>query len=213
MEDTRVKLLQTAAKLFAKYGYAGTSIRQLSQEAEVNVSAVCYYFKDKEGLYLATLQHLVTSTFKEMGDLEDYIASKDTASEQDWLEGLHKLLDKLLDLNFARKNTLFERIVAHTELGGSDELLSLLHKYVSPFITTLHTMLAHLTNVKQNSTEMFLLTHSVFSQVHFTALHRFSLLESLQIKDFSPEVREEIKRLVWKNTLGILNSYKKGNNQ
>ncbi len=38
-------------KLFAKHGYARTSTRQIAKEAQVNISAIAYYFGDKAGLY------------------------------------------------------------------------------------------------------------------------------------------------------------------
>lgn len=50
----REKILYTALKLFAEQGLARTSIRQIAKAAEVNVSAISYYFGDKNGLYRAT---------------------------------------------------------------------------------------------------------------------------------------------------------------
>ena len=47
------RLLSAALQLFAEKGFANTSIRDLAQKAQVNVSAVSYYFKDKVGLYKA----------------------------------------------------------------------------------------------------------------------------------------------------------------
>ena len=42
--------------MFAERGVAATSIRELAQEAGVNVAAVNYHFGDKETLYLETLR-------------------------------------------------------------------------------------------------------------------------------------------------------------
>lgn len=42
-----------ALHLFATQGYAKTSIRQICAAADVNISAISYYFKDKAGLYRA----------------------------------------------------------------------------------------------------------------------------------------------------------------
>lgn len=47
------RLLSAALQLFAEKGFSNTSIRDLAQKAQVNVSAVSYYFKDKVGLYKA----------------------------------------------------------------------------------------------------------------------------------------------------------------
>jgi AcrR family transcriptional regulator len=49
----RDKVLLTALKLFSEQGYERTTIRQIAKFAEVNISAISYYFGDKNGLYKA----------------------------------------------------------------------------------------------------------------------------------------------------------------
>jgi TetR/AcrR family transcriptional regulator, regulator of cefoperazone and chloramphenicol sensitivity len=49
--EARQKILLCALKLFAEKGYAKTSVRQIAQAAQANVSAISYYFTDKAGLY------------------------------------------------------------------------------------------------------------------------------------------------------------------
>lgn len=48
--DTRQRILSTAERLFATHGFAGTSLRTLTQEAGVNLAAVNYHFRSKERL-------------------------------------------------------------------------------------------------------------------------------------------------------------------
>ena len=47
----RERLLGEAVRLFAEQGFARTSTRTIAQAAGVNISAISYYFGDKEGLY------------------------------------------------------------------------------------------------------------------------------------------------------------------
>lgn len=49
------KILIAAEKVFANYGYDGATLRQITNEAGVNLAAVNYYFEDKESLYLAVI--------------------------------------------------------------------------------------------------------------------------------------------------------------
>lgn len=51
--DAKVKIINTALKLFAEQGYTRTSTRDIARMADVNLSAIKYYFDDKEGLYKA----------------------------------------------------------------------------------------------------------------------------------------------------------------
>lgn len=46
----QLKIIEVAEKLFAEKGFSGTSIRDISQEADVNVSMISYYFGSKEKL-------------------------------------------------------------------------------------------------------------------------------------------------------------------
>jgi AcrR family transcriptional regulator len=48
---TRLKILTAAESLFAKHGYFGVSLRQITVEAKVNLAAVNYHYYDKESLY------------------------------------------------------------------------------------------------------------------------------------------------------------------
>lgn len=55
-DSRRQALMNAAIKLFAQNGFDGVSVREIADEAKVNVSLVNYYFSGKEGLYKACLQ-------------------------------------------------------------------------------------------------------------------------------------------------------------
>src|SRR4051794_17375213 len=54
--DSREALLQAAKVIFARKGYDGATVKDLAEEAGVNVSLVSYYFQGKEGLFRACLE-------------------------------------------------------------------------------------------------------------------------------------------------------------
>lgn len=53
--QARERLLAEALRLFSEHGFAKTSTRAIAQAAGVNISAISYYFGDKEGLYRTAL--------------------------------------------------------------------------------------------------------------------------------------------------------------
>lgn len=55
-KDTKEKILSIANDLFAEKGFNGTSIREISKLADVNLSSVNYHFKNKENLYAQVFQ-------------------------------------------------------------------------------------------------------------------------------------------------------------
>jgi AcrR family transcriptional regulator len=48
--NTKDRILGAAEELFAQFGFAGTSLRQVTSRADVNIAAVNYHFGSKENL-------------------------------------------------------------------------------------------------------------------------------------------------------------------
>ncbi len=53
--EKQIKILEIAEKLFAENGFDGTSIRQISKKADINIAMISYYFGSKEKLLEALL--------------------------------------------------------------------------------------------------------------------------------------------------------------
>ncbi len=56
-KSTKDKILEAANVLFAKNGFGGTSIRDIASEANVNLAAINYHFRNKENLYLKVFNY------------------------------------------------------------------------------------------------------------------------------------------------------------
>ncbi|WP_456443810.1 TetR/AcrR family transcriptional regulator [Caldithrix abyssi] len=83
-EDTRNRIFQAAAELFANYGFERVSIRQICEAVGVQKPTLYYYFKDKETLILEMIrftQQIVQTVRK------DYVDCK-----KDFLEKIRGLL-------------------------------------------------------------------------------------------------------------------------
>ncbi|HKY88129.1 MAG TPA: TetR family transcriptional regulator, partial [Pseudorhodoplanes sp.] len=48
--STKERILSAAESLFAQFGFTGTSLRQVTSRADVNLAAVNYHFGSKENL-------------------------------------------------------------------------------------------------------------------------------------------------------------------
>jgi len=55
--ETRIRILEAAATIFAEHGFAATTIRQICSKAQVNLAAVNYHFGGKDGLYRETIRY------------------------------------------------------------------------------------------------------------------------------------------------------------
>ena len=56
-DQTKARILKAAITVFARDGYAGGRIEQISKEAESNDRMIYYYFASKENLFLHVLEH------------------------------------------------------------------------------------------------------------------------------------------------------------
>ncbi|MDE3083784.1 MAG: TetR/AcrR family transcriptional regulator [Verrucomicrobiota bacterium] len=68
---THDQILRAAEHIFADHGFDRTSLREITQTAQVNLAAVNYHFGNKEGLYRAIFQkHLSAINEWRMRELE-----------------------------------------------------------------------------------------------------------------------------------------------
>src|SRR5258708_2370723 len=58
-EATLLSILNAAESLFAKHGYDGATLRQVTRKAHVNLAAVNYHYGDKESLYAAVIRRRI----------------------------------------------------------------------------------------------------------------------------------------------------------
>lgn len=68
---TKERIERVATRQFARYGFDGTSIRQIVAEARVTKPVLYYYFKDKRGLYLSLLEGAVAPLCDEVERIAD----------------------------------------------------------------------------------------------------------------------------------------------
>lgn len=92
LNEKQIQILQVAEKLFAEKGFDGTSIRNISKDAGINIAMVSYYFGSKEKMLEALI-------FSRTSDLKMQLES----IRNEAVEPMQKL-DKLLDLYIARVN-------------------------------------------------------------------------------------------------------------
>ena len=83
--EKQIKILEIAEKLFAENGYDGTSIRQISKEAGINIAMISYYFGSKEKLLEALLLYRTGDFNMEL----EFVVSK----EQDLLKTVEDIVE------------------------------------------------------------------------------------------------------------------------
>ena len=60
-QETRARVLNAAARLFAERGFARVTVRDICRKAGANIAAVNYHFGGKHGLYTAVMQSAIAA--------------------------------------------------------------------------------------------------------------------------------------------------------
>lgn len=213
MKDTRLKLLRTSARIFARKGYSGTSVRDIVFAAHINVSAITYYFGGKRELFFETLRYLIAQHHKSVWGNKTPLPTPEQVSGYTYeqaLDLLHHIFDKLLDNNLSRKTLPLERIFTQVELESAP-VRKMMLEYMAPFHELPYKLLVKLTELPENSPELLCVTHSIFGQILLSESHRLGIEHKLGIgKNYPPRLRQTIKQTLWAHTLAILNLYQKG---
>ncbi|MDX1569563.1 MAG: TetR family transcriptional regulator [Xanthomonadales bacterium] len=72
-QTTKDRILKAAENLFAESGFSGTSLRQLTQEANVNLAAVNYHFGSKENLILEVFRRHLDGLYRRREEALDEV--------------------------------------------------------------------------------------------------------------------------------------------
>jgi Transcriptional regulator len=81
-EDTSLKILNAAFECLSTNGYANVSMRNIADEADVALSQLAYYYKNKENLFSEVIKMMmdqylneIEATIKSTSDEKDKLAS------------------------------------------------------------------------------------------------------------------------------------------
>lgn len=118
--STKERILSAAETLFAQFGFAGTSLRQVTSRADVNLAAVNYHFGSKE--------NLVTEVFRrrmdEMSQARlDALAVARSQSEHRLEAVLAAFIEPALALTLDRQGgSAFVRVLARAYAEKNERL-------------------------------------------------------------------------------------------
>ncbi|CAJ60083.1 MULTISPECIES: TetR/AcrR family transcriptional regulator [Frankia] len=113
--DTRSRILAAAVSLFGEQGYAGTSVRDISERLGVTKAALYYHFPSKETILDALLEPFVS----ELGRLVELVHQSPAPSAR-------VLLERMVDIMAGPGGVLLAFVndpsVIHRKIGKSDML-------------------------------------------------------------------------------------------
>jgi len=132
--ETRTRILDAAEALFMQHGFEGTSMRQLTAEAEVNLAAVNYHFGSKDALIEAVfrrrLDPMNTERLGALEQLERDAAGQPLAAEAIIRAFLGASLRMIEDARGGGRN--FIRLLGRTYTDPTKQIRALIGQLYAP---------------------------------------------------------------------------------
>lgn len=105
--DKREKIILSATELFSTQGFEGTSVREIANDADVNVAMINYYFGSKEKLFESVVEYRAAFL---KGVFQDLISNNKLSP----IEKIDIIIDHTIDRKFS--NSKFHHLL-HRELS------------------------------------------------------------------------------------------------
>jgi DNA-binding transcriptional regulator YbjK len=196
--EKKIRLIEVAEMLFAKNGYAETSIRDIAKHADVNSAMISYYFGSKEKLIEAIFIFRTT-------DLSKFFKSVD-ANSKDYFESVIVLINLYVDKVFEQQN--FYRLLFQIQAIEKDYLLLDYFNHIR--YSNYQTLENYFSLGKKNgqfktdfditflvSTMVGTINHMFFNQNHYKKINKYETSnDSDFINFYKSKMKAHIEQLV-----------------
>jgi AcrR family transcriptional regulator len=204
--QTRKKIILAASALFGSKGHAGTSIREIALQADVNIAAINYHFQSKANLFLEVFRyqfHVLALGIQEIAKELDY----STSADQVIVEFIQHTFSFYLQKKEAMYLTL-KVILTEDVSFPKEELQAIFGECGPPGGTELMKILKTAYPAATNEWSLWAVRTLLSLTCHMAMIHNSQTLaekikESLSLGEMPPE--ESLKH----TTLAILQSLKK----
>ena len=210
-EETRARIVAAALKLFGERGFAGASTRDIAGSAAVNAPALQYYFENKEGVYLACVDHIATRVWEYMSEVvaraERALASE--ADEDALIEAFCAIQAQTAEFMFTTQDASDWRLfMARLQAGGGPTAgFQMMFQRVTRRISGVMTgIVGRLLGLPPDDDETVIRTMALSGQLTIFQVYRRSALHSLEWDSVDAERLDLLKRIIRHQTEALLRS-------
>lgn len=207
---SKVKILQTAYRLFGERSLEDVSIRELAKEANVNISSIHYYYGSKEELYLAVVN---TITLMMSNKANEFMSAFKTAQKDAvvsdafyiyWLKHLVEMIASLI-IGRLRENNYLHRIIIREQMTPSKGFELLYQQGLEPVLSILDDFIAHISKQEPSSPEVRARTHTLLGQIVIFSVQQITVTQRMPfLKEEEAPNMEIIIRTILENVEYIL---------
>ena len=210
----RKKLVEAGLKIFSEVGYESASTRNLATAAGVNIAAIPYYFRSKEGLYLAVIDYIIGYYLENLGEglaqIKQALKNKKTTHAE-----CRALLDEYMRmlisfvLRESAEHSQISHICIREQLDPTSAFTRLYEGFMRDMQETLDALVAAILDMDARSSEVKLIAKTLLGQVAIFKSSRTIVLHSMGWKNYGEKRMAEIERIVMFNVNAIMQAYQK----
>jgi TetR/AcrR family transcriptional regulator, regulator of cefoperazone and chloramphenicol sensitivity len=210
-EETRARIVTAALKLFGERGFEGASTRDIATSAGVNAPALQYYFDNKEGVYLACIDHIVSRVWEYMSEVVDRAERvlADDADDEALIEAFCAIQAQLAEFMFTSQDSNDWRLfMARQQAGmGPTAGFQIVYRCVSKRISTVTAaIVGRLLGRPAGDEETLIRTLALNGQLLVFQVARRSALATLNWDAIDADRLALLKRVIREQTGALLRS-------
>lgn len=186
--DTKNRILDAAEVLFAERGFADTSLRLITSEADVNLASVNYHFGSKKELIQAVLDRYL-SLF--MPDLDVRLRVLMEQEQLTLLQLFESFVEPLMKLSAVRANgpAIFMQLLGRGYIDSQGHLRRFITTHYGPILMRI-TQAISKANPALSPADLFWRLHFTLGTVVFT-MASADALRDIALADFGQQLDVE----------------------
>lgn len=201
-DATREKLLDASIGVFGRYGFDGASTRMLADAAGVNLQAIPYYFGGKEGLYLATADHIGAFIASHVGELGQRIRRRlaeaagagGTIGRDEARSFLSELAQTMAGLFVSPVSEPLARFLIREQMEPTEAFERIFTAVMKPMIEAASTLVGVLLGESGSSTHVKLRTVSLLGGLMVFRVAHAAVKRHLAWEVIGPDEVEAVRR-------------------
>lgn len=186
--DTKNRILDAAEVLFAERGFADTSLRLITSEADVNLASVNYHFGSKKELIQAVLDRYLSLFMPELDARLDTLMAQEQLT---LLQVFESFVDPLMKLVTVRTNgpAIFMQLLGRGYIDSQGHLRRFITAHYGPILQRI-TQAISKANPELSPADLFWRLHFTLGTVVFTMASADALRDIAQA-DFGQQLDVE----------------------
>ena len=194
--ETRKNILLTAGELFTKYGYAGTSFRDITKESNIGLGSLVYHFGVKENLFLST----VSTFFPTQERFDEISASMETcdanSGRDEVINAIFETVTTYLkEIHCNRRAAFMPKFYARMMLDATPETERLLKDRMEPVRKKILAFALRV-SPKLSEEQAMAWRRCLESQINYTMFSADQVLDEFKLRSFKPDAIDTIARSI-----------------